>query len=44
VINEVIKTGMVEREAKTVTGQSGTYFMIFMGPHQVVMHSPVRPG
>ena len=38
-INEFNKKGMVEREAKTVTGQSGTYFMIFMGPHQVVMYS-----
>ena len=42
-ISEVNKMGMVEREAKTVTGQSGTYFMTFMGPHQVVMYSPVRP-
>jgi hypothetical protein len=28
----VNKTGIVEREAKTVTGQSGTYFRISMGP------------
>jgi hypothetical protein len=40
VINEFHTKGIVEREAKTATGQSGTYFRI---PHHVVvMYSPVR--
>jgi hypothetical protein len=40
-INEVNTMRIVEREAKTATGQSGMYFRIFMGLHQeVVIYSP----
>ena len=42
-VNEVTTKGIVEREAKAATGQSGTYLRISMGPHHVVaMYSPVR--
>jgi hypothetical protein len=43
-INEISTIEKLGREAKTATGQSGTYLRIFMGLHHVVViYGPVRP-